>query len=118
MEVASLAALASISWCWLGLRSASNPVNPGGGLGGPPGGGGGGGSDPNCIDKKYFVAAWRSCSLSSAVWRLQKKHHIVLYEGKYPINLLCQLVSGTKYRRHDRLAFRDASLKGSELLCL
>ena len=29
--------------------------------------------DPNCMDKKYFVAACRSCSLSSAVCRLWKK---------------------------------------------
>ena len=35
--------------------------------------GGGGPRAPSCIDKKYFVAAWRSCSLSSAVWRLKKK---------------------------------------------
>jgi len=28
--------------------------------------------DPNCIDRKYLVAACRSCSLSSAVWRLKK----------------------------------------------
>ena len=35
--------------------------------------GGGGPSDPNCIDKKYFVAACLSCSLSSAVWRLKWK---------------------------------------------
>ena len=27
-------------------------------------------NDPNCIDRKYFVAACRSCSLSSAVCRL------------------------------------------------
>ena len=33
--------------------------------------GGGGPRDPNCIDKKYFVAACLSCSLSSAVWRLK-----------------------------------------------
>jgi hypothetical protein len=26
--------------------------------------------DPSCIDKKYLVAACRSCSRSSAVWRL------------------------------------------------
>lgn len=35
------------------------------------GGGGGGGKEPNCIERKYFVAACRSCSLSSAVWRLE-----------------------------------------------
>ena len=35
--------------------------------------GGGGPSDPNCIDKKYLVAACLSCSLSSAVWRLKQK---------------------------------------------
>ena len=40
-------------------------------IGGGTGGGGGGGSDPNCMDRKYFVAACRSCSLSSAVWRLE-----------------------------------------------
>ena len=28
-------------------------------------------NDPNCIDRKYFVAACRSCSLSSAVCRLE-----------------------------------------------
>ena len=32
--------------------------------------GGGGPSEPSCMDKKYFVAACRSCSLSSAVCRL------------------------------------------------
>ena len=34
--------------------------------------GGGGPSEPSCMDKKYFVAACRSCSLSSAVCRLLK----------------------------------------------
>ena len=35
--------------------------------------GGGGPRDPSCIERKYFVAAWRSCSLSSAVCRLKNK---------------------------------------------
>ena len=35
------------------------------------GGGGGGGNEPSCIDRKYLVAACLSCSLSSAVWRLE-----------------------------------------------
>ena len=39
--------------------------------------GGGGPSEPSCIDKKYFVAACRSCSLSSAVWRLKMKLEVV-----------------------------------------
>ena len=34
--------------------------------------GGGGPREPNCIDKKYLVAACRSCSLSSAVCLLNK----------------------------------------------
>ena len=37
------------------------------------GGGGGGGSEPNCIDRKYLVAACLSCSRSSAVCRLKNK---------------------------------------------
>ena len=28
-------------------------------------------SDPNCMERKYLVAAWRSCSLSSAVCLLK-----------------------------------------------
>lgn len=35
------------------------------------GGGGGGGKEPSCIERKYLVAACLSCSLSSAVWRLE-----------------------------------------------
>ena len=30
-------------------------------------------SDPSCMDKKYFVAACLSCSLSSAVCRLKRR---------------------------------------------
>ena len=55
--------------CWDGINDT------GGGCGAAGGGGGGGGKEPSCIDKKYFVAACLSCSLSSAVWRL--KHKIV-----------------------------------------
>ena len=44
---------------------------PGMVLGCVGGGGGGGGRDPSCIDRKYLVAACLSCSLSSAVWRLE-----------------------------------------------
>ena len=63
---------------------ASKPDNVGWGCA-FGGGGGGGGKDPNCIDKKYFVAACLSCSRSSAVWRLQKK--------KMKTLRICQIVS-------------------------
>ena len=35
--------------------------------------------EPNCIDKKYFVAACLSCSLSSAVCRLKSKQMLFYY---------------------------------------
>jgi hypothetical protein len=35
--------------------------------------------DPSCIDKKYFVAACRSCSRSSAVCRLKTNLKLNLF---------------------------------------
>ena len=61
IELSSLTSEASV-----GTEAAP----PSGGMGGG-GGGGGGGSDPSCMDRKYLVAACRSCSLSSAVCRLE-----------------------------------------------
>ena len=56
--------------------------------------------DPSCIDKKYFVAAWRSCSRSSAVCRLINILNIWswsslvgLHEGPYHHNSQANLVA-------------------------
>ncbi len=44
----------------------------------------GDGREPSCMDRKYLVAACRSCSRSSAVWRLKKKNIIIPFRKLKP----------------------------------
>ena len=68
----------------VGVRAGSAGAGAGAAEGGGDSAGegmcGGGDSDPSspdiCMERKYFVAACLSCSLSSAVCRLHHHHNI------------------------------------------